>query len=238
MPQDTLEAGAELPGLTRACDVLAAGQAVVIPNPPPMTYGLVATAARVINVVKSRPLDQPVAASLHDPSEWQRLVPCLDLPTSVLDAVVALLDRHLSLLLPLRPEAAPPSWVGPAVRAEQVCVFNGRWAPTAVIWERFPRLFGSSANRTGQSPATSAAQARAIFGPDCAVVDGDALGGSRRLAASSMVALDRHGRLSLQRSGAHDQSHGRASAPQPEAYLAWLADLVGLPRGHTTGGQR
>lgn len=200
-----------------------------------MTYGLVATTALAINASKGRAHDQPVAVSLHDPTEWHRLVPCLDLPPTALDSAVELLGLHLSVLLPLRPGTLLPGWLSPAVRAGRLFVFNGRWAPTAAVWDRFPRLYGSSANRTGQPPATSAAQARRALGPDCVVIDGDALaGGSRPLAASTVVRLDRRGELSLHRSGAHDQ----AVASQPDVYLGQLAGLVGLPVRNADGDLR
>jgi tRNA A37 threonylcarbamoyladenosine synthetase subunit TsaC/SUA5/YrdC len=223
---------AELPGLARACAALAAGEAVVVPNPPPMAYGLVATSAWKINAVKGRALDQNVAVSLHDQSVWRRMLPSIDVPVATLKGVVALLDRRLSLLLPLRADRPCPGWVASAVRDRRLGAFNGRWDATAAVWERFPRLYGSSANRAGEAPAGSARDARAALGRQCVVIDGDGLGDpSRAPAASTMVQLDRRGRLSLYRSGAHDQAWRNRS----EAYVRHLGDLVGLPAHGGTG---
>jgi tRNA A37 threonylcarbamoyladenosine synthetase subunit TsaC/SUA5/YrdC len=233
--------GADLPSLARAGDLLAQGAAVVVPNPPPMTYGVVATTARMINTVKCRAPSQNVAISVHDQSEWRRMLPIIDLQAAALEGVVTLLRRRLTLLLPVRPDLPTPPWIAPAVRAGQLAAFNGWWAPTAPIWERFPRLYGSSANRTGEPPATSAAQARRTFGRDCfvvdaeSIIDADALGSqSKRSAPSTMMRLDRDGRLSLHRSGAQDQHW----APRPEAFLRNLAELGGLPVAGDEGQRR
>ncbi|MEX0427009.1 Sua5/YciO/YrdC/YwlC family protein [Nocardioides sp. DS6] len=214
----------ELPGVARACDMLAAGQALVVPNPPPMTYGVVATQAWEVNAVKGRPVDQNVAVSLHDPSEWAAVVPSLDLPSRALDGVVSLLGQRLSLLLPVRADRPPPRWVAPAVRAGQLAAFDGRWSPTAAIWDRFPRLFGSSANHTGWPPAATAQEARIALGHECEVIDGgpfDLESSSRR--ASTLVGVGRDGRLRLHRRGAQDQSWS-----SPGGYLAHLAAVAGM----------
>lgn len=195
----------ELPGLSRACQVLAAGGAVVVPNPAPMSYGLVATSAETVNATKRRPIDQNVAVSLHNQSEWQRVAPSIDLPAASLDGVPALLSRRLTLLLPLRSRVPLPGWVTPAVRDGYLAVFNGHWAVTARLWERFPRLYGSSANITGEPPAASAADAVAMFGGAVPVIDGDSLRGRHSAGtASTMVRFDRAGRLWPYRAGAQD----------------------------------
>lgn len=213
-------------GLARACRVLAAGGAVVVPNPAPMAYGLVATSARAINAAKRRPAAQNVAVSLHDGSEWRRLSPSIDLPRASLDGVVALLSRRLTVLLPLRAGVPHPAWVAPAVRDGYLAAFDGRWTATAAVWDGFPRLYGSSANITGASPAGSAAQAVAMFGAGVPVVDGDALRGFAGAGtASTMVRIDRVGRLRLHRAGAQDAAHPSG----PEAYLPHLISIAALP---------
>lgn len=194
-----------LPGLDEACAALAEGRAVVVPNPSPMTYGVVATTAEAVNALKGRPLDQAVGVSLHAPQEWQRVAECIDVPPGVLPRIAALLRERLSLLVPLRDGDAHPSWIAPAVRHGYLAMFSGRWDPTARLWDGFPRLFGSSANRTGRSPAATAAEATAIMAGDAPVVDADVLRDlDRPHAASSMVRVDRDGTLSLYRRGAQD----------------------------------
>lgn len=218
----------ELPGLARACRVLAAGGAVVIPNPAPMTSGVVATRAEAVNALKGRRLDQNVAVSLHDALQWQHLVPSIDLPPAALDAVVAMLRRRLTVLVPLRDQLPHPEWVTPAVRDGYLAAFNGYWAATALLWDSFPRLYGSSANLTGKPPATSAAQAMAIFGADRAVGDptvDPAVDPPGPRSPSTMVRIHPSGRLQLYRAGAQDAALGLA----PGEFLRHLASTVGLP---------
>jgi tRNA A37 threonylcarbamoyladenosine synthetase subunit TsaC/SUA5/YrdC len=204
---------------------LAAGAAVVLPNPAPMAYGVVATRSEAVNALKGRRLDQNVAVSLHDRPQWHQLAPSIDLPPAALDAVLIVLAQRLTVLLPLRESVPPPDWVAPAIRDGYLAAFNGYWVATACLWERFPRLYGSSANLTGQPPAATAAQAVAMFGTDCPVVDADGLEdapGPR--SASTMVRIDRGGRLGLHRTGAHDAASGRV----PAEYVRHLAAGVGL----------
>lgn len=200
----TVAALTEIQRLAEACRALSDGRPVVVPNPSPMTYGVIATRPHPVNALKGRPLDQNVGVSLHDPTEWQQVVPCLDLPARwPADQVRALLDLRVSLLVPLR--ATHPDWLAQAVRSGYLAVFSGRWEPLARLWDAFPRLFGSSANRTGQRPAASAAEAIDNMGPDTVVVDADALRDlGRPHAASTMVRIDPGGELHLHRSGAQD----------------------------------
>jgi tRNA A37 threonylcarbamoyladenosine synthetase subunit TsaC/SUA5/YrdC len=190
-----------------------------------MAYGLLATSASTINAAKGRAAGQAVAASLHDEAEWQRLVPSIDVPPAALAGVIALLDQRLSVLLPLRREVPHPPWLGPAVRDGQLCLFNGRWARTAALWERFPRLFGSSANLTGRAPAASAAQAIAMLGVRCPVVEVRTAGDPpRRRLASTIIRVDRGGRIALHRAGIHTAM----ASQSPDTFLRQLADAVGL----------
>ena len=217
--------GSVLPGLVAACRVLARGGAVVVANPAPMAYGVVATRAETVNRYKGRPLDQNVAVSVHDDSQWSRVVPCLDLSPEAVAAAVAMLHQRLSLLLPLRAGVERPRWVEPAIRDGWLAAFNGYWDLTAPLWEAYPQLYGSSANRTGQPPVTSAAQAIATFGPACVVVGDDGIpASSGPRSASTMVRIDRDGHLALHRSGAQDAASGQ----QPQAFLRSLAVDVGL----------
>lgn len=214
---------AELPGLARACAALATGAAVVVPNPPPMTYGIVATAARRVNAVKRRPLDQNVAVSLHDRGEWAALTAAIDLADGCLSGVNVLLQQRLSVLLPLRQDVAAPDWTAPAVRNGYLAAFNAHWAPTAPLWERFPRPYGSSANVTGQDPANSAERPTTMFGGSCFDVEGDLLEGRpRQRSASTMVRIDPDGRLVLHRDSAQNAGSSRSE------FLSGLADETGL----------
>ncbi len=209
----------ELPGLAEACAGLEVGRAVIVPNPSPMTYGIVATSPRAVNLLKGRPLEQNVAISLHNQAEWQQVATGFDVPARTLPRLVVMLRRRLSLLVPLRDGAPRPDWINPAVRNGFLAVFNGHWTATAQLWDQFPRLYGSSANRTGQQPATTAVEALASFGDDAPVIDGDRRRDlSRTHAASTMLKVARDGTFALHRHGAHDLGLGLA----PKAFLQQL----------------
>lgn len=200
------EPGAPLPGLEAACRALAAGRPVVLPNATPLAYTVVATSPREVNRLKGRPLDQNVGITLYDDADWRALQPALDLAPDGLARMLALMRRELlSFLAPVRDGAELPEWIRPAARDGWLGLFAGRWRPLAPLWARFPRLFGSSANRTGQPPVSSAAEANAVFGDAAVVIDGDA----RREAAATrgattILRIASGGTLGLHRRGAHD----------------------------------
>ena len=104
-------------------------------------------------------------------------------------------------------------------------LFGARWQPLADLLERFPRLYVSRANRTGQAPAASAAQATAMFGPDVPVLNADRLRDADAAhaahavhAATTMLRITHDGELIHIRHGAQDRAHG----PDPAAYLEHL----------------
>jgi tRNA A37 threonylcarbamoyladenosine synthetase subunit TsaC/SUA5/YrdC len=178
----------------------------VLPNATPFAYMVVATSPRDVNRLKGRPLTQNVGITLYDDSDWRALEPALDLAPDGFGRMLALMRRQLlSFLAPVRGDAELPEWIRPAVRDGWLGVFAGRWRPLAPLWERFPRLFGSSANRTGQPPAGSAVEAVAVFGDQTVVVDGDALReGAETRGATTILRIWPDGTLALHRSGAHD----------------------------------
>lgn len=206
---------------------------MIVANPAPMAYGVVATTARAINELKRRPAEQNVAVSVHDRSQWRELEPAVDLPPGALRSVVQLLRMRLTVLLPVGGTVPPPRWMAPALRDGRLAVFNGYWPALDWLWQRFPRLYGSSANVTGEPAVTSAAAAMAMFGADCVLAEADTeTDDSDPRWSSTMVSLDATGRISLHRSGAQDQVCG---APAHD-FIKELARTVGLrpaPKGTT-----
>lgn len=195
---------AQLPGLDDACRTLPTGQPVVVPNPSPMTYSIIATTPAVINSLKGRPREQNVGVSVHDPTEWRRVRTLLDLDPAGLSRLTGLFELRVSALAPLR-GVEVADWLLPAVRNGSLALFNGFWEPLGRLWARCPRVYGSSANRTGCPPAVTAGDARALFGDETVVVDGDALRDrSIRHRSSTMVRIGRDGTVRLHRSGAQD----------------------------------
>ncbi|MFD3400190.1 hypothetical protein ACFWUU_05935 [Kribbella sp. NPDC058693] len=103
----------------RAIEVLRGGGAVVVTNPSPMTYGVVARDARALNRLKGRPADQPVGVSVHSQAAHDQLFRFLDLPTDALAAVDFALAERITVLAPIRSDPAMPEWLaaptGPAM---------------------------------------------------------------------------------------------------------------------------
>lgn len=222
-----------------AVRVLRGGAAVVVTNPSPMTYGVVARDARAVNLLKGRPAEQPVGISVHTAAAHDQLFRYLDLPTDALATIDFALAERISVLAPIRADPTMPEWLAPAIQDGWVLFFDGYWGPLAYLWESHPFLYGSSANRTGEAPAASAAGARAQFPADTVIIDAD----DRRTpaaayGASTIIRVDPDGRLTLQRSGMQDQAAGG-----PDVLLDRLREFrsaidgldpsTSTPMGHT-----
>lgn len=217
---DTHLPDSHLPDTGAAADALQAGGAVILPNPSPLTYVVAAVTPGAVNDAKGRPTGQEVALWIHDDAVWGDLGTELALAPAALRTAFALLrDELVTLLVPVRADARPSPWTGPALRDGHLLLFGAHWRPLSPLLTGFPHLYVSSANRTGQPPADTAARATAMFGPGIPVVDADAL----RLpgnphAATTMLRIGSGGELSLVRQGAQDRAHG----PDPDLYLAHL----------------
>ncbi|MGW8727015.1 hypothetical protein ACWGNF_13445 [Streptomyces sp. NPDC055808] len=206
--------------LGNAADALATGRAAVLPNPSPLTYVVAATDPQAVNNAKARPAGQEVALWVHSDTTWAELTSALDLaPAALATALVLLRVELVTLLVPVRADTAPPAWAAPALRDGHLLLFGAHWPPLAGLLARFPRLYVSSANRTGQSPAPTAAHATAMFGPDIPVADADELRSTGTPhAATTMLRIAPDGSLTHIRHGAQDRAHG----PNPDRYLAHL----------------
>ncbi|WP_432889834.1 META domain-containing protein [Kribbella sp. CA-245084] len=194
-----------------AIRVLRGGGAVVVTNPSPMTYGVVARDPRAMNLLKGRPADQPVGVSVHTQAAHDQLFRYLDLRSDALAAVDFALAERISVLAPIRSDPTMPEWLAPAIQDGWVLFFDGVWGPLASLWLTFPFLYGSSANRTGEAAATSAAEAREQFPTGTMIIDAD----DRRTPSdihgpSTMIRVDPAGQFTLHRSGIQDQVAGGA----------------------------
>lgn len=203
---------------------LSRGDAVVLPNPPPLTMVVAATAATAVNELKGRPRDQSVALWVHDSDTLARTGQVLDLDRSGLEILENLLiDERVTVLAPLAAAAAIPTWLAPASREGWVLLFGTRWAPVVPAIKAFPLLYVSSANTTGSLPAAAVTDAIAAFGATTPVLDVDRLLADRSAAAdlprqattTVRIHPDRH--LELHRHGAQDAAHST-----PDSYIAAL----------------
>ncbi|MEV7601301.1 hypothetical protein AB0O91_28435 [Kitasatospora sp. NPDC089797] len=205
--------------LDAARSALRRGTAVVLPNPAPLTHVVAGTDPQAVNIAKGRPADQAVALWAHDPGTLAALGAALDLSPGLAVAAHRLLtEERVTLLLPLRPGAAPPDWLAPATRDGWTLLFGARWTPLLPLLADHPVLYVSSANRTGRPPAATAAEALAMFPAAVPVLGavgaaGDSDGPPR--AATTTLRLHPDGRVDLHRPGAQDRPHGG-----PDGYLA------------------
>jgi heat shock protein HslJ/tRNA A37 threonylcarbamoyladenosine synthetase subunit TsaC/SUA5/YrdC len=221
-----------LPELDRvqlhAIEVLRGGGAVVVTNPSPMTYGVVARDARAVNLLKGRSVDQPVGISVHTETAHDQLFRYLDLSTDARAAIDFALAERISVLAPIRSDPAMPEWLAPAIHDGWVLFFDGSWGPLWSLWGSFPFLYGSSANRTGRAPAASATEARAQFPAGTVILDAD----DRRTpvtayGASTIIRVDASGRLALHRSGIQDQATGEVLLDRLREFRSAVAELDG-----------
>ncbi|WP_103501159.1 hypothetical protein [Streptomyces otsuchiensis] len=202
----------DLPGAGR---VLGRGGAVVLPNPEPLTFVVAATRPPAVNAAKGRPVTQPVALWAHHPATLARLDAFLALDTDDSTRVRRLLaEELLTLLVPLRPEAAAPPWLSPASRDGWVLLFGARWSPLRPLLEDHPLLYVSSANRTGHPPAATTAEALGMFpaGPPVLAVappghQHDRAGAGPPRRATTTLRVSPGGGLALHRHGAQDHPH-------------------------------
>ncbi|WP_305785570.1 Sua5/YciO/YrdC/YwlC family protein [Symbioplanes lichenis] len=182
-----------------ARDTLAAGGAVVVPNPAPLTHVVAATSPQAVNLLKGRPADQPVALWCHHDETLDHVLP----RDTAAGAIGWRLLREdlVTLLVPV--PADVPAWLRPATKDGWALLFGARWAPVAGLLAEHPILYVSSANRTGHAPVASAAAARAMFGDEVPVAAGeDPEPGVR--SATTTVRLHPDGRLEVHRPGAQD----------------------------------
>ena len=208
--------------LRAAAGALRAGEAVVLPNPFPLTSVVAATAPDVVNTAKCRPADQAVALWLADDERWTEFAAALDLDEPTREFARDLLVRErLTLLLPLVPGRAP-DWARQATRDGHALVFGACWAPLLPMLAGAGPLHVSSANRTGFAPAASQAEARAMFGPEVHVLDGGSGAPTAGRAATTTLRVSRGHELTHTRTGAQDIAHAN-----PDAYITHLLDTYG-----------
>jgi L-threonylcarbamoyladenylate synthase len=181
-----------------ALAALLRGEVVCLPTES--SYGLAADArsaaalARVTALKGGRPADSPFPLVVADADAAR------DLAAVWPDAADRLARRHwpgpLTLVVPARPGlpsevVGPDGGVGVRVSSHPLAAALARALGAPIT--------ATSANRSGQPPATTVAEARAAFGDEVAVyLDGGVCAG----IPSTVVAVDEAGRLRVLRAGA------------------------------------
>ncbi|WP_150252549.1 hypothetical protein [Nocardiopsis deserti] len=209
--------------LAEARQVLGRGTAVVLPNPAPLTHVITAATAPAVNRAKGRAVSQSVALWAHHPDTLRALDDVWALTSE--DRVLArrlLVEEHLTVLLPLHPQAERPAWLEPAAKDGWVLLFGTRWQPLRPLLDDHPVLYVSSANRTGRPPAATTGEALAMFPAAVPVLERPGPGwadpaGETGRRATTTVRITGEGQLRLHRHGAQDRRH-----PGADAYLRHL----------------
>ncbi|SDO73442.1 hypothetical protein [Lentzea jiangxiensis] len=193
-------------------DALGRGEAVVLPNPAPLTHVVTATTPGAVNAAKGRPVDQAVAVWAHSPDVRTEIISATTLePAAAALAHRLLADEHVTLLVPTSPGV--PGWLVPATRDAWTLLFGARWTPVRPVLDPFPLLYVSSANRTGHPPVASTADALAMFPPGTPVLDlADSSRAEPVRRATTTLRLHPGGSLDLHRRGAQDHQHRDTTA--------------------------
>ncbi|MEV4639609.1 hypothetical protein AB0J80_19860 [Actinoplanes sp. NPDC049548] len=209
------------PALAAAAEALRGGRAVVLPSPAPLTSAVAAVSAATVNEAKGRPAHQPVATWTPTDALWARLAPSIALDAAAVDrARVLLVSELVTLLVPVR---HVPPWMAPAVCDGYAMLFGGCWEPLLPMFDGIDTLHVSSANRTGEAPAASAAEARRMFPDAVHVLDGDDGHPAQGRAATTTLRLAADGTLAHTRRGVQDRAYGG-----PEQYLTHLRATYGF----------
>lgn len=201
--------------VTPALDTLRSGDAVVVPFPTPLPYGVAATTPEAVNRAKRRPEGQPTGIAVAD---FAAVVPHLDLD----DAAARLAgwlctDQHINIFV--SPARGAPGWL--VQDGTGVVGLMGSWLPELRgVLDPLGHLYVSSANVSKEEVATTAAAADRAFGGHLLVADGDA----RRDAgvphgSATIIRVSATGDLSVVRRGVNDAAF--ADGP---AFLGELRD--------------
>jgi L-threonylcarbamoyladenylate synthase len=174
---------------------LRAGEVVAYPTETVYGLGVDAlsgAAVERLQQLKGRGADRGLSVLLAAPGDLEHWAP--GLPARARRLARAYWPGPLTLVLPV-----PPGRLD-AVATAQGVGFRCSPQPTAAA---VARAFGSalvttSANRSGESPCTSAAEVVACFGTELAIAGGEDAGGT---APSTVVALAADGALQILREG-------------------------------------
>jgi tRNA A37 threonylcarbamoyladenosine synthetase subunit TsaC/SUA5/YrdC len=201
----------------RVTAALRAGEAVVLPLPSPLPYGVFGTSPAVVNRAKGRPENQPAGIVVADFGDF---APYLAVTADTVTMIEWLcVTAQLNVFAPLT--GAAPSWLvqDQALTGGAVGMM-GSWLPgLRDVLAAFGHLFVSSANKTKQAVAVTAGEADESFGGRLLVVDGDAdRDAGRPHGSATIVRVSARGQLTVTRRGINNESFDGDN----DAYLAAL----------------
>jgi tRNA A37 threonylcarbamoyladenosine synthetase subunit TsaC/SUA5/YrdC len=185
------------------------GQPVVLPNPSPLPYVVVAVSPVIINSVKRRSIDKNVASFI---GRFDTIKQYFDLDQSGMKiAEKCLVEKQMTVLCPVKNDIEVPTFLLPSLSNNHVLLFAAHLAGLQQLCLQFPSLYVSSGNVTSMEPKQFCTDVEAQFqefgNPEfrLLLVDGDHLRDKhRRHGSTTMVMVSQTGELSVKRNGIQD----------------------------------
>jgi tRNA A37 threonylcarbamoyladenosine synthetase subunit TsaC/SUA5/YrdC len=185
---------------------LSEGQPIVLPNPSPLPYMVVAVSPVIINSLKRRSIDQHVASFL---GRFETIKQYLNLDQYGMEiAEKCLVEKKMTVLCPVKNDIEVPAFLLPSLNKNHVLLFAAHLAGLQQLCLQFPSLYVSSGNVTRMEPKQLCTDVQAQFkefgNPEfrLLLVDGDHLRDRHQLHGSTtMVMISRTGELSVKRKG-------------------------------------
>ncbi|HEY9602406.1 MAG TPA: hypothetical protein V6C85_12395 [Allocoleopsis sp.] len=185
---------------------LSAGQPVVLPNPSPLAYMAVAISPVIVNGLKRRSIDQPVASFIGN---FETVKQYFNLDQHGMEiAEECLIEKKMTVLCPVKNDIEVPTFLLPSLNNNHVLLFAAHLAGLQQLCLQFSSLYVSCGNVTKMEPQQLCTDVQAQFkefgNPEfrLLLVDGDHFRDRhQRHASTTMVTISRTGELSVKRKG-------------------------------------
>lgn len=185
---------------------LIKGDPVVLPNPTPLPYMVVAVSPAIINMVKRRSADQAVASFIGGFESIKRYADLGDDGMELSER--CLIKDRMTVLCPVRNDVEVPPFLVPAIKENYMLLFAAHLPDLQEMCCQLPPLYVSSGNLTAMKPEQLCSDVEAQFvrpgGPDInlLIVDGDHLRDqSQRHGSTTMVKISHTASISVVRDG-------------------------------------
>lgn len=182
------------------------GQPVVLPNPSPLPYVVVAVSPVIINSLKCRSVDQNVASFI---GKFETVKQYFNLDQYGMEiAEKCLFEKKMTVLCPVKNDIELPGFLLPSLKNNHVLLFATHLAGLQQLCLQFPSLYVSSGNVTTMEPQQFCTDVQAQFEEfgntefRLLLVDGDHLRDRhQRHGSTTMVAISPTGNFSIKRKG-------------------------------------
>ncbi|MBE9227561.1 hypothetical protein IQ264_19205 [Phormidium sp. LEGE 05292] len=185
---------------------LSEGQPVVLPNPSPLPYVVVAISQVIVNGLKCRSIDQYVASFI---GTFETVKQYFNLDQHGMEiAEECLIEKKMTVLCPVKNDIEVPAFLQPSLTNNHVLLFAAHLAGLQQLCLKFPSLYVSSGNVTKMEPKQFCTDVQAQFkefgNPEfrLLLVDGDHFRDRhQRHGSTTMVMVSPTGKLSIKRKG-------------------------------------